>query len=92
MTPKKSNKIIVGEKIEGRNIVSMVMNDYHGMKDCVDHLIEVHGCKKICFLSGSPKIVNARHRLAAYQEGIIKQADGKLYEDKKKRRKNVIRV
>lgn len=41
-----------------------------GMLDLVNHLIEVHGCRKIAYLGGPASHRYAQERLAAYKEAL----------------------
>lgn len=80
--------IIVGD--EYNNYTSVISDNFDGIRKCVEHLIEVHGCKKIAYLSG-PKENNrdAKERLEAYcqtmeehgleiEEGMIEYGDYSL--------------
>lgn len=57
--------IVVGDEYE--NYTSVISDNCDGIRKCVEHLIEKHGCKKIAYLGG-PKENNrdARERLEAY--------------------------
>lgn len=57
--------IIVGDEYE--NLTSVISDNYDGIEKCIDHLIHMHGCKKIAYLGG-PKENNkdAKERLEAY--------------------------
>ncbi|MGL4343621.1 MAG: diguanylate cyclase domain-containing protein [Cellulosilyticaceae bacterium] len=54
------------------NIPSLLVNNYSGIQDIVTHLIEVHGCTKIAFISGPSGHVEADSRLSAYQDTLTK--------------------
>ena len=45
---------------------SIVLDDYAGMKEGVDHLIEVHGRKKIAFIRGPAGHTGMQRRFEAY--------------------------
>lgn len=57
--------IIVGDEYE--TYTSVISDNCDGIRKCVEHLIEKHGCKRIAYLSG-PKENNrdAKERLEAY--------------------------
>lgn len=57
--------IIVGDEYE--NYTSVISDNMDGIRKCVEHLMEKHGCTKIAYLGG-PKENNrdARERLEAY--------------------------
>lgn len=77
--------IIVGDEYE--DYISVNSDNCDGIRKCMEHLIEKHGCKKIAYLGG-PKENNrdARERLEAYyqvmeengleiQEGMVEHGD-----------------
>ena len=57
--------IIVGDEYE--DYTSVISDNCDGIRKCVEHLIDKHGCKKIAYLGG-PKENNrdAKERLEAY--------------------------
>lgn len=71
--------IIVGD--EYKDYTSVISDNCDGIRKCIEHLIEQHGCKKIAYLGG-PKENNrdAKERLDAYyqvmQEHNIEILDG----------------
>lgn len=77
--------IIVGDEYE--DYLSVTADNREGIRTCMKHLIEKHGCKKIAYLGG-PKENNrdAKERLEAYyqvmneygfeiQEGMVEYGD-----------------
>ena len=64
--------IIVGDEYE--NYTSVISDNCDGIRKCVEHLIEKHGCKKIAYLGG-PKENNrdAKERLEAYFQVMKEQ-------------------
>lgn len=52
------------------NIPSILVDDYQGMREVVDHLIEVHGCRHIAFLRGPVRHLGAQERYRAYLESL----------------------
>lgn len=59
--------IVVGDEYE--DYCSIISDNYDGIRKCVEHLINAHGCKKIAYLGG-PKENNrdAAERLEAYHQ------------------------
>lgn len=55
-------------------IPSVTFENRTGARALVDHLIEVHGCRRIAFLSGPPGHEDSYWRQAGYQESL--QAHG----------------
>ncbi len=53
--------------IEIPNVPSLVLDNRPGMEAVVEHLIRVHGCRRIAFLKGTPQNPEAEVRFAAYQ-------------------------
>ncbi|MCU0522022.1 MAG: substrate-binding domain-containing protein [Anaerolineae bacterium] len=51
-------------------IPSILIDNYRGMREVVDHLIEVHGYRHIAFLRGPLTHRGARERHRAYVEGL----------------------
>jgi len=45
-------------------------DNYSGMKDVVRHMVTVHGCKKLCFVSGPERHPYAEQRLAAFRDSL----------------------
>lgn len=63
--------IIVGNRsVELRNGRYIVIDGYQGMKEIVNHLIEVHHLKKIAMVSGSRTSKSAISRLQAYKDAL----------------------
>lgn len=54
-----------------QNIPSIIVDNKYGFKYLVDHLIEVHGCKKFLYVGGPINSFEARERLAAFKESLI---------------------
>lgn len=77
--------VIVGD--EYNNYTNVISDNYDGIRKCMEHLIVIHGCKKIAYLGG-PRDNNwdAKERLEAYyqvmqengleiREGMIEHGD-----------------
>ena len=51
--------------------INLIADNYHGMKECVEHLIKEHGYKNIVYLSGPANNDDAAERLQAYLDAMI---------------------
>lgn len=60
--------ITVACEIEG--YASVTFDNKSGVKECLEHLIYDHGCRKIGFVSGPKNSGDAEERLAAYKETL----------------------
>ena len=58
--------IMIESDADRPNCVSVTTDNHTGVKDCVEHLIEEHGCRKIVFVSGPKGVPDAEERLSAY--------------------------
>lgn len=66
--------VLVSEKVDLPNCHSIIADNRQGMYDMVSHLIEAHGCKKILFMRGPKRNIDAIERLQGYLEAM--QAHG----------------
>jgi len=62
--------LIVGDKSEDENVPYLVVDNYNGMKGCVEHLIKEHGYRQIAYLSGPKENHSAWERLRAYEDAM----------------------
>ncbi len=62
--------VSISLKIEG--VPSIVFDNYNGMKYIIEHLIKVHGYRKIAFVQGPSTHLEAQERYRAYVEVLIK--------------------
>ncbi|MBN1977122.1 MAG: substrate-binding domain-containing protein [Anaerolineae bacterium] len=60
--------VSVGRALEG--VPSLLMESYHGMREAVDHLIEVHGRRRVAFIRGPEGHFYAQERYRAYVESL----------------------
>jgi DNA-binding LacI/PurR family transcriptional regulator/GAF domain-containing protein len=58
----------IGRTLEG--IPSLLMESYNGMREAVDHLIEVHGRRRVAFIRGPEGHFYAQERYRAYVESL----------------------
>ncbi len=49
---------------------SLLMDSYQGMREAIVHLIEGHGCQRICFIRGPENHFYAQERYRAYVETL----------------------
>ena len=54
------------------NGMHIIMDNYQGMCECVEHLITEHGCRKIFFVSGPKGVPDAEQRLSAYRDTMAR--------------------
>jgi signal transduction histidine kinase/DNA-binding LacI/PurR family transcriptional regulator/DNA-binding response OmpR family regulator len=60
--------VTAGSLLKG--IPGVVVDNYHGMKDVVNHMIEVHGCMRIAFIRGPDQHQEAEERYSAYLDAL----------------------
>jgi DNA-binding LacI/PurR family transcriptional regulator/AraC-like DNA-binding protein len=58
--------VSIGVRLE--DIPSLTIDNYGGMCRLLVHLIEVHKCRRLAFISGPEKNVEARERFQAYKD------------------------
>ena len=64
--------ILIEDDTEIENGISVTVDNYRGMYECVEHLIREHGCKKILFVSGPKYVPDAAQRLRGYRDAMEK--------------------
>ena len=62
--------ILLEDDTEISRGIHVVVDNYQGMKDCVKHLIEEHGCRKILYISGPVGVVDSMARYHAYLDAV----------------------
>lgn len=62
--------LILGDKVENPNVPYLTGGNYHGMKENVEHLIHVHGYKKIGFVAGPDRNFDSNQRMRAYKDAM----------------------
>jgi DNA-binding LacI/PurR family transcriptional regulator/signal transduction histidine kinase len=60
--------VSIGSRI--RNIPSIIVDNRSGMKEIVDHLIEVHGCRNLLYIGGPSNNPEAAERLYAFKRSM----------------------
>lgn len=58
-----------------------MLDNRTGMKEAIEHLIKVHGCKKIGMVSGPKTSDDALERLDVYKETL--EENGIVYDEKR---------
>ncbi|MBQ9412483.1 MAG: GGDEF domain-containing protein [Oscillospiraceae bacterium] len=51
--------------------IHITVDNYGGMRDCVEHLITDHGCRELLFVSGPRGVPDAELRLEAYRDTML---------------------
>ncbi len=63
--------VIISDELDVPMSAFVQADNYQGMKDCINHLIEVHGLKKILYVSGpAERNKDSQERLAAYRSAM----------------------
>lgn len=60
--------VFITENVDLPNCYSVIADNYQGMCNMIKHLVEVHECKKLLFVSGPRKNRDAVERLQAYKD------------------------
>lgn len=62
--------LILGDKVDDSDVVSLTGGNYYGMKENVEHLIRDHGYKKIGFVAGPKRNFDSNQRMKAYKDAM----------------------
>lgn len=62
--------VIVTEKVDLPNCHNIIADNRQGMYDVIEHLIVVHGCKKILFMRGPRRNTDAIERFQGYLDAM----------------------
>lgn len=60
--------LILGDYVEDPEIPHLIGGNYSGMKECIRHLVEDHGYKKIGFVGGPKRNYDSNRRMKAYKD------------------------
>lgn len=60
--------LILGDYVEDPEVPHLIGGNYSGMKECVRHLVEDHGYKKIGFVGGPKRNYDSNRRMKAYKD------------------------
>lgn len=63
---------IVNLRFEDKRFYNVMIDNQGAMEEMVSHLIEVHGLKKICFMTGKMEMKDAQMRLQGYRNVMEK--------------------
>jgi DNA-binding LacI/PurR family transcriptional regulator/GAF domain-containing protein len=61
---------LVGTSLCLEGVPSVVPSSYEGMREAVEHLIDVHGCRRLGFIGGPQHSSEARDRYRAYADAL----------------------
>lgn len=62
--------VIVTEKVDLPNCHNIISDNRQGMYDVIEHLVTVHGCKKILFMQGPRRNTDAIERFQGYLDAM----------------------
>lgn len=60
--------LVIGDSVEDPDVPHLIGGNYSGMKECVRHLVEDHGYRKIAFVGGPKRNYDSNRRLQAYKD------------------------
>lgn len=60
--------LILGDAVSDPQVPYLIGGNYGGMNECVRHLVEDHGYKKIGFVGGPKRNFDSNRRMAAYKD------------------------
>ncbi len=60
--------LVLGDYVEDPEVPHLIGGNYSGMRECIRHLVEDHGYKKIGFVGGPRRNYDSNRRLKAYKD------------------------
>ncbi len=60
--------LVLGDYVEDPTVPHLIGGNYSGMRECVRHLVEDHGYRKIAFMGGPKRNYDSNRRLKAYKD------------------------
>lgn len=60
--------VFIENRIEGKNTSYVIADNYNGMRDVMEHLVDYHGYRNVLYLSGPRSNTDAIERLNAYRD------------------------
>ena len=60
--------LVIGDSVEDPDVPHLIGGNYSGMKECVRHLVEDHGYRKIGFVGGPKRNYDSNRRMQAYMD------------------------
>ena len=62
--------IVMEDEADIENVVCITVDNYNGMKNLVEHLITVHDCKKLVYVSGPKNVPDSMLRMKAFLDAM----------------------
>ena len=72
--------LVLGDSVEDPEVPHLIGGNYSGMKECVRHLVEDHGYRKIGFVGGPKRNYDSNRRLKAYKD-VLEEHNIEINED-----------
>ena len=72
--------LVLGDSVEDPDVPHLIGGNYSGMKECVRHLVEDHGYRKIGFVAGPERNYDSNRRLKAYKD-VLEENGIEINED-----------
>lgn len=60
--------LVLGDSVEDPEVPHLIGGNYSGMRECIRHLVEDHGYRKIGFVGGPKRNYDSNRRLLAYKD------------------------
>lgn len=60
--------LVLGDFVQDSNVPHLIGGNYSGMRECVRHLVEDHGYRKIGFVGGPKRNYDSNRRMKAYKD------------------------
>lgn len=60
--------LVLGDSVEDPEVPHLIGGNYSGMKECIRHLVEDHGYRKIAFVGGPKRNYDSNRRMQAYKD------------------------
>lgn len=60
--------LVLGDSVKDPEVPHLIGGNYSGMRECVRHLVEDHGYRKIGFVGGPKRNYDSNRRLQAYKD------------------------
>ena len=60
--------LVLGDYVEDPEVPHLIGGNYNGMRECVRHLVEDHGYRKIGFVGGPNRNYDSNRRIKAYKD------------------------
>lgn len=60
--------LVLGDYVEDPDVPHLIGGNYSGMRECIRHLVEDHGYRKIGFVGGPSRNYDSNRRIKAYKD------------------------